>query len=394
MTAAVQAPPFDPALDALLAPVPGDDPAGETLRYDGTWDAVRDARRADDPALPQGVWSRELKRADWPRAAALCREALETRSKDLQLAAWLAEAWTGEHGFAGAAAGVSAILALCEGYWDGVWPRGDTPDDAVEARGRVFEWLDGRLAELLGQTPLTIEGVAEAGTFAWIDREAALRLENLSRRDAAGAKTAEANGAVTLARFDRAVALTPTPFHAARGRALARASDAVARLQALLDARCGADAPGLLRLSALLAAVRGWTEAVLAARPQETPAPEPAMPPTPDPVPPAAEAVASTETTGAAASPDAAAAEAPGVVRVALPARPTSREDAYRWLATAADYLAVAEPHSPVPHLVRRALAWGKLSFPELTLELLRQGYDLKALRSLLGLDEDGAPGS
>lgn len=394
MTAAVLAPPFDPALEALLAPVPGDDPAGDTLRYDGTWDAVRDARRADDPGLPQGVWAHDLKRADWPRAAALCREALETRSKDLQLAAWLAEAWTGEHGFAGAAAGASALLALCERYWDGAWPRGDSPDDTVEARARVFEWLDGRLAELLGQTPLTVDGVVEAGTFTWIDREAGLRLENLSRRDAAGAKAAETKGAVTLARFDRAVALTPTPIHAARAAALARASDAVARLQALLDARCGADAPGLLRLSALLAAVRGWTEGVLAARPrEETPAPEPAMPPTPELVPAGPEAVASTEAPAPAASPDP-AADAPGVVRVALPARPASREEAYRWLATAADYLAVAEPHSPVPHLVRRALAWGKLSFPELTLELLRQGYDLKALRSLLGLDEDGAPGS
>lgn len=388
MTAAVPAPPLELEVEPLLAPVPGDDPAGETLRYEGTWDAVRAARRADDPGLPQGVWSHELKRADWPRAAALCREALETRGKDLQLAAWLAEAWTGQHAYAGAAAGMEVLLGLCERYWDGLWPRGDTPDDAVEARARVFEWLDGRLAELLAQMPLTVEGVAEAGVLAWIDRDAALRLENLARRDAAAARAAEAGGAVTMARFDRAVALTPTAFHAGRARALARAADAVARLQALLDARCGADAPGLLRLSALLAAVRGWTEGVLAARPpEEPPAPEPEMPPTP------AETPASADALPPAANAD--TADAPDVVRVALPARPASREEAYRWLATAADYLAVAEPHSPVPHLVRRALAWGKLSFPELTLELLRQGYDLKALRSLLGLDQDDAdPGS
>ena len=273
---AVLAPSFDPQLEPLLAPVPGGDPAGETLRYDGTYDAVRAARRADDPGLPQGVWAYDLKRADWRRAAALCREALETRSKDLQLAAWLAEAWTGEHGFAGAAAGTSVLLELCERYWDGVWPRGDTPDDTVEARARVFEWLDGRLAELLAQTPVSVDGVAEAGTFAWMDRDSALRLENLSRRDAAAARAAEAGP-----RFAGGVALPPPGFHAAGAGAGARAADAVARLQAVLDARCGADAPGLLRLSALLAAVRGWTEGVLSARPpEELPAPEPAMPPT------------------------------------------------------------------------------------------------------------------
>jgi type VI secretion system protein ImpA len=378
---AVANPPLAPDLEALLAPVAGDDPAGAPLRYDGTYDRVREARRADDPSLPQGVWSHELKRAEWPAVVTICREALETRSKDLQLCAWLAEAWTGEHGFAGAAAGLAALLALCEHYWDGAWPRGADAEETVEARARIFEWLDGRLAELLNATPLTRPEIADAGTFSWLDREAALRLENAGRRDANAVRVAEARGAVTLARFDRSVGLTPTPFHAARAAALARAAYAVTRLQALLDERCGRDAPGLLRLSNLLTALRGWTEGVLATRPrEEPPVPEPAMP-TPDPVPAAAEAVASQ-----AAVP--AAAEAPAVVRVAVPTRPASRDEAYRWLAVASDYLAGTEPHSPVPHLVRRAIAWGKLSLPELFLEFLRQGYDLNALRALLGFDD------
>jgi len=383
---AVLAPPPAPELEALLAPVPGDDPAGVPLRYEGTYDRVREARRADDPSLPQGVWTHELKRADWNAAASLCREALETRSKDLQLGAWLAEAWTGGHGFAGAAAGLTALLALCERWWDEAWPRGEDDQDTVEARARVFEWLDGRLADLLLQTPVTRPEIDDAGTFAWLHRDAALRLENTARRDPAGAREAEAKGAVTLARFDRAVALTPTPFHATRAAALARAAYATTRLQALLDARCGVEAPGLLRLSALLAALRGWTEGVLATRPrEEPPAPEPAMPPPPDIAPAGAEP----EPAAGAAANGAAPPEAPAVVRVARPAHPASRDEAYRWLATASDYLAVTEPHSPVPFLVRRALAWGRLSLPDLILEFLRQGYDLNALRALLGMDEE-----
>lgn len=381
MSAVLAPPPVAPDLEALLAPVPGDDPAGALLRYDATYDRIREARRADDPSLPQGLWTHELKRAEWPLAADLCREALETRSKDLQLGAWLAEAWTGEHGFAGAAAGLAALLALCEHYWDGAWPRGESAEETAEARARVFEWLDGRLAELLAATPVTRPEIEDAGTFAWRDREAALRLENLGRRDPNAVRAAEAKGAVTLARFDRSVGLTPTPFHAARAAALAKAAYATSRLQALLDERCGADAPGLLRLSALLTALRGWTEGVLSTRPREDPpAPEPAMPPTPDAAPEAAEA----------APPP---AEAPAVVRVAHPARPASRDEAYRWLATAADYLAATEPHSPVPHLVRRAVAWGRLSLPELFLEFLRQGYDLNALRTLLGFDDEKGAG-
>lgn len=378
---ATAAPAFAPDIQALLAPIPGDEPAGPWLRYEGTYDRVREARRSDNPNLPQGVWARDLKRADWQGAAALCQDALASRSKDLQLAAWLAEAWTGSHGFAGAAAGIATLLALCERWWDESWPRRDTDDETLEARALIFEWLDERMTTLLVQTPLTEPGIPDAGTYSWSEREAALRLENAARRDASLVKAAEAKGACTLPRFDRSAALTPTAVHAVRGAALARACDDLARLRTLLDARCGSAAPGLLRLVKLLATVRGWTDAVLAARPPESlPAPEPAMPETPEPVSaPAAESVP-------------AAAEAPGAapvrVAVAPPARPASREEAYRWLAVAADYLTVTEPHSPVPYLVRRALAWGQLSLPELTLELVGQGYDLNALRALLGFDE------
>lgn len=386
---ATAAPPFAPDLSALLAPLPGDDPGGVSLRYEGTYDRVREARRADDPRLPQGVWARDLKRADWAGAAAACADALAARSKDLQLGAWLAEAWTGAHGFAGAAAGLEAMHALCDQCWDAAWPRGDDDEDTREARALVFEWLDGRMSDLLVQTPLTDPEITDAGAFSWADRDAALRLENTARRDPAAAKAAEAAGACTLPRFDRSAALTSTAAHAARARALDRACAALAKLQAVLDARCGAAAPGLLRLAALLAAVRGWTAGVLAARPpEELPAPEPAMPHTPDPAP----AAGAPTTVPPAATAEAGAAGAPPVrVAVAPPARPASREEAYRWLAVAADYLTEAEPHSPVPYLVRRALAWGKLSLPELTLELVGQGYDLAALRKLLGFDEKSA---
>lgn len=43
-------------------------------------------RREDDPGLPQGVWERELKRADWDKALSLSLGVLRERSKDMQVA--------------------------------------------------------------------------------------------------------------------------------------------------------------------------------------------------------------------------------------------------------------------------------------------------------------------
>src|ERR687888_336800 len=50
--------PSPPTVDIaeLLAPIPGENPAGQSVRYDGTYDALREARRADDPHMSQVEW--------------------------------------------------------------------------------------------------------------------------------------------------------------------------------------------------------------------------------------------------------------------------------------------------------------------------------------------------
>src|SRR4051812_43072758 len=86
--------------ELLLAPISPEMPAGENLRYEELYDRIRNARR-EDPDLPMGVWETDLKRADWSLVEALCTEALEQRTKDLQIAIWLLEARIVLHGFSG-----------------------------------------------------------------------------------------------------------------------------------------------------------------------------------------------------------------------------------------------------------------------------------------------------
>jgi len=63
-----------------------------------------------------------------------------------------------------------------------------------------------------------------------------------------------------------------------------------------------------------------------------------------------------------------------------------SREEAYRRLSDAADYLLRTEPHSPTPYLVMRAVAWGRMPLNELLQELVNSEGDLKQLYTLLGM--------
>jgi hypothetical protein len=47
-------------IEPWLSPVAVEHPAGESLRYEGTYDRIQEARREDDPHLPQGVWQATL----------------------------------------------------------------------------------------------------------------------------------------------------------------------------------------------------------------------------------------------------------------------------------------------------------------------------------------------
>ena len=108
--------------DRLLSPISAMEPTGEFLRYEGTYDTIAGMRREDDPDLAVGVWKADLKKADWPRVAQACLLAIETRSKDLQIAAWLLDAWIRIHGLSGLREGLHLIAELSDTYWDGLHP--------------------------------------------------------------------------------------------------------------------------------------------------------------------------------------------------------------------------------------------------------------------------------
>jgi len=78
-------------LEVLLKPIPGENPSGADLRYHTLTDQIKEARRKEDD-LNQGVWSRDVKTADYAQVIKLSKEALTKHSKDLQIVAWLVEA--------------------------------------------------------------------------------------------------------------------------------------------------------------------------------------------------------------------------------------------------------------------------------------------------------------
>ncbi|HSU13838.1 type VI secretion system protein TssA [Longimicrobium sp.] len=389
-------------IERFTRPISAEKPAGEWLRYDPVYGQLREARREDDATVPQGQWTRELKRADWNGVAALCLEVLEKRSRDLQVAAWLMEAWIRQRGFGGARDAMALMAAMCQAQWESLFPPLE-PDDA-DARNAPFVWVNEKLSILLTLVPITAPETADSERYDWADLQEALRRE--ARAEGAPAPTPrrgdpppEAAEGPTRTRFAASVSLTPAAFYGALAADTAGAHAAAARLQEILDARLGKDGPTLGRLLETLRQVAAWAadeaearrvEAVSAALPAWA-ASETARK--------AAAAVPSLPAWAASAPEPAAPTEEPMDAPALVPAPPAfapraagpvnSREEAYRRLGEAAEYLMRTEPHSPTPYLVRRAVAWGGKSLADLIEEFLRDGYDLKTLRVFLGLVDE-----
>ncbi|QOY96215.1 type VI secretion system protein TssA [Massilia sp. UMI-21] len=334
---------IDIQLDKLLAPISADRPCGDDLAFSPEFDAINRARQADDPSIEQGAWVTTLKEADWKFVSRRCAELIETRSKDLQLAVWLAEAMAKTDRLAGLAGSLRLLAALCERYWLEVHPLPD--EDGHERRIGNLAWIAARLAPLVKEAPVA-EGVS---MMAW--------------------EAARTRGPEAVAELETARAKS-TP--AARQALLDSAQEclaALAELERVVDDRLGADGPSF---GAGRAALRDFADLV---------APPPAR---------SAQAAQGAAASGPAV-PTVPASAAPTRVRVMThEGELQSREQALAQLRGVAEFFRRTEPHSPVAYLAEKAARWGEQPLHAWLRSVIKDDASLARLEELLGIETEG----
>ncbi|HUG21868.1 ImpA family type VI secretion system protein [Piscinibacter sp.] len=149
----------------LLRPLPGDDPCGLNLAYDPVIDAIGRARDQPDERLPTGVWERAPNKHTWATVESLCANVLLERSKDLQIAAWLCEAWAHEHGMNGFAEGVRLLDGMARIFWEGAHPRIESDGDTA-LRVRPFHWIEQAAMRWLQDERVLGAAIVDAATAA------------------------------------------------------------------------------------------------------------------------------------------------------------------------------------------------------------------------------------
>lgn len=355
--------------EQLSAPISDERPAGEYLRYEGTYDRIREARREDDATLTQGIYKTELKRADWREVERLCMEALANRSKDIQLAAWLMEAWLRLRGFSGCRDGLQLLTELLQKYWPDLHPQLNEGDP--EDRVGTFVWINEKLSMQLKLIPLTAPQTNDLLPYSFADWEMACYLEQLAQRNANAPPAPDTGATVNLTRFQASAMLTDTQSYLNLFDDLNGTAEACLALNDLLEEKLGSQSPGMQRFTETLGDIQHLVADVLHGRPEEF-------------------AHSGTEQEAQFA---AAESHSPGSeIWSTQPIR--SRAEAYWRLSEVAEYLLRTEPHSPTPYLIQRAVEWGSMNLLDLFQQIIRNEGEMQELNRLLRLtNKEGGGG-
>lgn len=351
--------------DRLLRPISDDNPCGADLRWEDTYQQIKDARPKQDR---DAFGLDEVTVGEWPPVIELTSDALAERSKDLMLSAWLTESLVQVHGFAGLRDGLKLINGLIETFWDGLYPLPDGDDLEPRAAPLVFLTTEGsgaRLPDTLKDVPLTPDRDEAFSWNYWRARQPmpketsekfALRSEEVQEK---------------IAKFDGAVARMSLDAARKVYEDVQAAQQELARFDKILDERFKDVAPGtsglraslqecFVRVRAIYKEKGGFAESGSDAADDE----------------------------GASASSNGQSTGSVGPIR--------TREDAFRRLAEVAAFLKLKEPQSPIYLLVERAVTWSRLPFDQLLSELIKDAGARHQVGELLGIKspDGGSEGS
>jgi len=334
-----------PLREDLLNPIAGGNPAGTDLRYDPVFDRIKEARREDDDA-PQGDWQRERKVADFAQVTKLASEVLATKSKDLQVAAWLTEAQLRREGFAGLRASLALLRGMLERFWDGLYP--EPEDGDVELRAAPLDWVGSRLEMAVKNVPLTKSGhdfVAHKASRAVPTEGDAAADEKKSEVRA----QAIADGKPTPETIEQGFAATPKAWYKALRADLEGSLEELNALDEAAQAKFGTNGPSFATLRTSLEEVLHLAKQLLTRKLQV------------DPDPVEANEAAHAQGTNDAGDAPAAPSGSSAAERRTLGAEPVDREDAASRIVGAARFFRRTNPRDPAPYLLLRGFRWGEL---------------------------------
>jgi len=240
-------------IDSLLAPIPGENSAGENLRYTPVYDSIQEARRADDQ-MDQGEWQHEVKISDWNIVLSQSVEALTKKTKDLQIAVWLLEALTVTYGFNGFNDGLKVIIGFLNNFWENLYP--EIEEDDLDYRIGPFEFMNEKIWLPIKNIPVTDPSVSSGYSLIQYQesrqvgsKEDAAKLDKQKRqlRD-----EMIGDGKITVDTFNSAEHASSRKYYEMLYKEVSACVENFEYLDRLIDEKFGKEAPRLAEVKASL----------------------------------------------------------------------------------------------------------------------------------------------
>jgi type VI secretion system protein ImpA len=366
--------------EKLLGPISPDRPEGVDLRADPSpvsdYYVIKDARNkaaATERKISQGDVD-ELP-PDWRTVVDRGSKAIAEKSKHLEITTYVIEGLLRQHGYAGLRDGFRLARELVETYWDKLYPLPDEEGpDRMESRvGHLAGLNDGEgvssLVVRLNLVPIT--GTTSVGEFNLSHFREATNTSKISDSKLREKKIQA--GALSMDTFLKAIEETPPSFYVNLVQDLTQCSEEFNKLSAALKARCDGQEPPTSNIRSALEKTLDTIKDL--ARNKLPAAGTPAAP---------GEAPAD----GAAPGADGAKPGTPGVPVDVI----QNREDAFRNLLKVADYFRRTEPHSVVSYSLEQVVHWGRMSLPELLIELIPEEAPRKNIFKQVGIKPPEPP--
>jgi type VI secretion system protein ImpA len=301
----------------------------------------------------------------WRSLRDLGSKVLIEKAKDLEVAAWLTEAYVRSHGLRGLSACAQLIGGLTERYWDDIFP---LPDEyGVETRVAPVTGLNGQggggsLMAPLFKLPLYTR--PDGSPLALYQYQASAKLATLD------AKAREARIAAGTISFDDIEKEARSIGRASLARLRDDANAATAAWEAMaavLDEKAGADSPSTSAVRDLLREIVGIATRYM---------------------PEAAAQEGSGEMAAdSSAAPVAASAGGMGTAGLTGTAdKMATREDALRSLEKIADFFRQTEPHSALSFTLDEAIRRARLPWLDLLSEVVTDRSSFESMLTALGI--------
>jgi type VI secretion system protein ImpA len=355
-----------PPLESFLDDISATAPTGDFLFYEDVYAAIKEARRMDED-LPQGLWVHDLKVSDWGKVAALCTQALQKKSKDLQICAWLIESWIFLYGLEGAQYGFDLLDQLSQKYWDKIYPSIEENGDQ-SFRVSPYIWINEKLSERLKFITVSNPIDAQLHPINFAQYMEAKRYWGLAKNPSV---TVPKDKEVLLNLFEKNIEKTNRTFFTSLKVQCQSLFDRSEGLEKFLNEKCTKEeAPTFHRFRSILEEIMAFADQILVLKPDLD------LPVTPMPLD--------------GGNPSSSIVPMGGLKDIGPKPIDLSsiknRDEAYQIIRYAADYLEKLDPHSPVPHMLKRAVSWGPMPLKDLLQEIIKEPQVLSEVQHLLGL--------